>query len=406
MARILFLTQVLPYPLDAGPKMRAYFVLRQLAKSHDVTVVSFVRPEDASESVSHLASFCQSVHTVPMVRSLALNVRAVAKATVSGLPAIIVRDEIRSMQRRIAYLVRDVGFDAVHADQTSMAQYALYARRVADPSRRPRIVFDVHNALHRIYGQMRADEPSLPRRLYLVRERAALERYERQLWPRFDGAVFVTAQDRAALGAPPEDRAGLTTIPICAATEDRALVTQVPDPKLVLHMGTMFWPPNAQGMLWFARSVWPRVLEQVPEARLAVIGRHPPEALVALNADSSIDVLGYVDDPAPYLAQTAAFIVPLHAGAGMRVKILDGWSWGLPIVTTSLGAEGIDVTNGADALVADDPAAFADAVIRLLQEPGLRQQLRDGGHNMALTAYNWQRRYEDWDRVYSEVLGS
>ncbi len=404
MACVLFLTQVLPYPLDAGPKLRAYFVLRHLARSHQVTLASFVRDEDTPEAVAHLASICEAVHTVPMVRSLPLNLRAATKALVTGQPIIIVRDEIAAMQRLIRQLVNEAAFDIVHADQTSMAQYGLYARCVADPSRRPKAVFDVHNALHRVYAQMLVDETSPLRKLYITRERAALERYERRLWPQFDGVVFVTDQDRSALGAPPGDCLRLATIPICAAPEDRALVTPAPDPKLVLHLGTMFWPPNVQGMLWFAREVWPRVIERVPEARLAIIGRRPPAEVQALDADPTISVLGYVEDPTPYLEQTAAFIVPLHAGAGMRVKVLDGWSWGVPIVTTRLGAEGIDITNGTDALVADDPAAFADAIIRLLQDPALRQRLRQEGHHMAATAYNWQRRYAAWDRLYAEVL--
>lgn len=404
MARILFLTQVLPYPLDAGPKMRAYFVLRYLARSHEVTLASFVRDEDTPEAVAHLATICAGVHTTPMVRSPWLNARALGLAALTGRPIIIVRDEIAAMQRLIASLVGQGRYDVVHADQTSMAQYGLYARRVSDPARRPRIVFDVHNALHRVYAQMRTDEPSALRRLYIIRERAALERYERRLWPQFDAAVFVTDEDRAALGAPLEERPGLATIPICAAPEDRSLVAPADDPRLVLHLGTMFWPPNVHGVLWFARRVWPRVVAAVPDARLAIAGRRPPAEVEMLAADPTIRVPGYVDDPTPYLEQTAAFIVPLHAGAGMRVKIVDAWSWGVPVVTTTLGAEGIAVSHGEDAMVADDPAAFADAVVHLLREPALRQRLRDKGRALATTAYNWQVRYAEWDRVYAEAL--
>jgi len=160
------------------------------------------------------------------------------------------------------------------------------------------------------------------------------------------------------------------------------------------------WP----GMLWFAREVWPIVARQEPEARLVIIGRRPPAEVEALAEDPRIEVTGYVEDPTPYLADTAAFLVPLHAGAGMRVKIMDAWSWGTPVVTTTLGAEGIDVTDGEDALVADDVQGYAAAVLRLLREPALRQRLRENGHRQAQTAYNWEIRYKEWDRIYSEVL--
>ena len=404
MSRVLFLTQVLPWPLDAGAKMRAYYVLRHLAHSHQVTLVSFVRPEDPPEALEHLATFCGAVHTVPMVRSLALNLRAGGKAVVTGQPLIIVRDEIAAMHALMRSLVTEQAFDVVHADQTSMAQYGLYARDAAPRSQRPRAVFDVHNALFRIYAQMAQDETRPLWRAFYWRETRALRRYEQRLWSQFDAAVFVSDYDRVAVGAPAEDRPGLATIPICAAPGDKTLVPMHAQPQTVLHLGTMFWPPNVQGMLWFAREVWPIVARQEPEARLVIIGRRPPAEVEALAEDPRIEVTGYVEDPTPYLADTAAFLVPLHAGAGMRVKIMDAWSWGTPVVTTTLGAEGIDVTDGEDALVADDVQGYAAAVLRLLREPALRQRLRENGHRQAQTAYNWEIRYKEWDRVYSEVL--
>jgi len=404
LARILFLTQILPYPLDAGAKTRAYYVLRHLARSHDVTLASFVRPEDTAQAIDHLRSLCTALHTVPMVRSGLLNLRATIKATASGMPLIIVRDEITAMQDLLRQLMDQGRFDVIHADQTSMAQYALYARRMAPMDRRPRLVFDVHNALHRVYMQMAVDESNPLRRALYRREARALERYERGLWSQFDAAVFVSDRDRAAVGAPAQDRPGLATIPICAAPGDKRLVVPNEHPRTVLHLGTMFWPPNVQGMLWFAREVWPIVARQEPEARLVIIGRRPPAEVEALAGDPRIEVTGYVEDPTPYLEDTAAFLVPLHAGAGMRVKIMDAWSWGVPVVTTTLGAEGIAVTDGEDALVADEAPAFAEAVLRLLRDPGLRQRLRENGHRLAQTAYNWEVRYAEWDRVYGEVL--
>lgn len=404
MARVLFLTQILPWPLDAGAKMRAYYVLRHLARSHQVTLVSFVRAEDPPEAIAHLGTFCEAVHTVPMVRSLALNLRAGIVALATGQPLIIVRDEIAAMHALLRRLVTEQSFDVVHADQTSMAQYGLYARDVAPADRRPRAVFDVHNALFRIYAQTAQDETRAIWRVFYARERCALRRYERRLWQQFDGTVFVSDYDRAAVGAPALDRPGLATIPICAAPGDKALVPPNERPRTVLHLGTMFWPPNVQGMLWFAREVWPLVVREEPEARLVIIGRRPPAEVEALAAEPRIEVTGYVEDPRPYLADTAAFLVPLHAGAGMRVKIMDAWSWGTPVVTTTLGAEGIAVTDGEDALVADEAPAFAAAVLRLLREPDLRQRLRQNGHRQAQTAYNWEIRYAEWDRVYAEIL--
>jgi polysaccharide biosynthesis protein PslH len=113
-----------------------------------------------------------------------------------------------------------------------------------------------------------------------------------------------------------------------------------------------------------------------------------------------VEVLGYVANPLPYLAETAAFIVPVHAGARMRVKILDAWRWGIPVVSTSLGAEGIDATDGEQLLLADDGASFADAVIRLIRDPELRMRLVRGGRERLAERYDWRKTYRQWDQVY------
>ena len=123
MARILYLTQVLPFPLNTGARVRQYYVLRHLSQKHAVTLVSFVRPDDKAEHVEHLKSFCAAVHTVPMTRSRWRDGRAVLKGLVRRRPFIIVRDEIDSMHAVLARLAASERFDFVHADQVSMAQY-------------------------------------------------------------------------------------------------------------------------------------------------------------------------------------------------------------------------------------------------------------------------------------------
>ena len=127
MARILFLTQVLPYPLDAGPKVRAYHMLRHLSEGHEVTLVSFVRGDDSPAAVEHLRSICHAVHTVPMRRSAWRNLKAGGRGLLSGLPIVIVRDEIEEMRTLVRRLAASKTFDAVHADQLSMSAYGMLA---------------------------------------------------------------------------------------------------------------------------------------------------------------------------------------------------------------------------------------------------------------------------------------
>jgi len=137
----------------------------------------------------------------------------------------------------------------------------------------------------------------------------------------------------------------------------------------------------------------------MPDAVLTVIGKNPPAGLDG----PGVEVTGYVVDLTPYLAETAAFVVPLHAGGGMRVKILDAWSWGLPIVSTTIGAEGIEVHPGEDILIADTAEAFAQAVIRILKDPTLAQHLARNGRQTVTKDYDWRVVYPLWDNVYLEL---
>ena len=409
MARILFLTQVLPYPLDSGAKIRAYYVLQQLAQHHQVTLVSFVRPDDQPESVTHLETFCRAVYPVPMRRSRLRDMRAVMMAGLTGRSAIIVRDEIGKMYTLLKELVQAEAFAVIHSDQTSMAQYALYAKAQSingGGGTKPKILLDAHNALYRIPQRLSTHEKNPLKRSLLKREARALARYEAHLWEKFDHVVFVAEQDRLALQSQiPASTFHHSTIPICVNPETQPMIQRVPQLCTITHLGTMFWPPNVEGVLWFAQEVFPTVLEQVPGARFVIIGKNPPPEIHELGSQfSNIEVTGYVADPAPYLAETAVFIVPVRAAGGMRVKIPDAWCWGMPIVSTTIGAEGIDLENGNQALIADTPETMARAVVRILQNPDFGESLRQNGRRWVEAQYNWRQVYPRWNEIYDNLI--
>ncbi len=169
----------------------------------------------------------------------------------------------------------------------------------------------------------------------------------------------------------------------------------------VLHLGTMFWLPNVEGVEWFIREVWSLVRRAVPGANFTIAGKRPAESLLRLaEADPSIHTTGYVADPRPYLERCAAFIVPLHSGSGMRVKIVESWARGLPIVSTTVGVEGLQIQDGENILIADSPQAFAEAVCRLLSDGALNRRLRANGRIWAEERYDWQNIYPLWDAIY------
>ncbi len=410
MAHILFLTHVLPYPLNSGAKVRACHMLRHLALNHDLTLVSFVRPDDPHDSIDHLRSICRAVHPVPMRRSLGRNLRAVAKGLLTGQPMVIVRDEIAEMKATLRQITQQTTFDVIHADQLSMAAYGQMAARFSHPHQ-PRTLLDEHNAIYLLTRRIADTETGWLRKKFAAREAQAFARYEAAMCQAYDAILTVTTEDRDHLRElfPAGQRAAIaariTPIPIAV---DPTQVSPIPHQSggqpTLLHLGTMFWPPNVSGVLWFAREVLPLIHQQVPEARFVVVGKSPPPEVQALAADGRIQVTGYVADPTPYLAQADLFVVPLHAGGGMRVKILDTWLWGLPVVSTPTGAEGILIRDGENILIADDAPSFAQASLRLLTDPELNARLRANGRQWVETHYAWQAVYRQVDQVYDRLL--
>jgi polysaccharide biosynthesis protein PslH len=406
--RILFLTQVLPYPTDAGPKVRAYYTLRHLAQRHEISLLSFVRPTDSAAALEHLRTFCQAVNTVPMPRSRVRDTRTWLQSLASETPFLVARDWVPEMARLVRALsnapagqdaCQSRGFEAIHADQLWMAPYALFARQSASDSYRPVITLDQHNAVFQIPRRLARHQSNPLKRALLLLEERKLARYEPHVCRQFDRVVWVSQEDQDAVGMHVAgSRPQSAVIPICVDPEEQRRIEAGPNPHRVTFLGGLHWPPNAEGIVWFAREVWPRVRQQAPDAVLTVIGKDPPPSLSTCDG---IEVAGYVGDPTPFLAETAAFVVPLRAGGGMRVKILDAWCWGLPVVATRIGAEGIGVRDGHDALLADTPGAFAEAVVRVLREPDLAARLAAGGRRSVENHYDWRKRYHEWDRIFA-----
>lgn len=406
--KILFLTQVLPYPLDAGPKTRAYYTLRHLAQDHEVTLVSFVRSTDTAEAVRHLEQFCAAVHTVPMLRSRPRDAVQLALSLLLRRPFIIQRDQAPAMARTISRCMADGGYAAIHADQLWMASYALAARRSRAGAHPPAIVLDQHNAVYRIPERMAAAERNPLVRAVMKLEARKMARYEVATCPQFDRVVWVIEGDHEAVAAKSEGgwmRIPCSAIiPICGDPEATRPVARKAGARRVVFLSGLHYPPNAQAALWFAEHVFSEVLRRAPEAVYTVIGKDPPRARLAAAVPAhSLDVTGYVRDLQPYLEETAAFVVPLLAGGGMRVKIIDAWQWGLPIVSTTIGAEGIEIMPGENILIADAADAFARATAELVNDSTMQARLARAGRQWVEQRYGWRTRYRQWDEVYANL---
>jgi glycosyltransferase involved in cell wall biosynthesis len=226
----------------------------------------------------------------------------------------------------------------------------------------------------------------------------------------FDAVLAVSQEDKTALeeamewpptSSPPRAGREITVIPIAVDTDEVAPVERSPEADHILHVGTMYWPPNIDGVRWFIHQVYPHIRAQRPEAHFDVVGARPPQDLVGLGGNGSgVNVTGYVPDATPYLKQAGVMVVPVRAGGGMRVKILNALAQGLPMVSTTIGCEGIAVRDGRHLLIADTPEEFAQATLRLLNDKSLADELGRNGRQLVQSTYDYQLACRPLESVY------
>lgn len=400
--KVLLLTQIVPYPPDSGPKVKTYYLLRSLAQHHRITLVAFTRNEQEERDAAALRDLCEEVHTVHLQRSRMRDMSALATSAFSQRSWLMERDNQPEMHAFLAKLVQKAQqsgqpFDLVHADQLNMAMFA-------DRLPLPRLL-DQHNAVWTIFKRM-AQQEAGPKRLFLEREWRLLKRFEGDVCARFEAVTSVSEEDRQALFEAIGATRDMPVIPIAVDADREQPIPRMPNAQAVLSMATMMWPPNVDGVMWFAHEMYPLIRRAIPATRFFVVGQRPVAEVRALpEADASIEVTGYVADPKSYIAQSACLIVPLRSGGGMRVKILEALARGIPIVSTTIGYEGIDLEPGKHLLVADTPRDFAEAVLRLIREPDFGQELARQGRERLLERYDWRAVYPAMEAAYRHAVG-
>jgi glycosyltransferase involved in cell wall biosynthesis len=407
---ILFLTQIVPFPPDAGPKVKTWHVLRFLAgQGHSVTLVSFVRPEEEPH-LPALADVCADVHAVPIRRSRMADAGYMVRSYLTGRPFLVERDDLRPMQEAVNRLVVERDFDFIHADQLTMVQFALRAAGLP-LKKKPKVIFDAHNAVWSIVERMRENARWFLKPILGVETRR-VKRYEGDLLKTVDHVLAVTDIDRAGLEAAlnfskvkPGDRlAPISTVPIAVDTRQLKPIQRPPASKTIVTLGTLHYPPNADGIRWFFNEVFPLVQKRVPDAKLTIIGKNPPQDFLefASRHAGRVTVTGYVPELPPYLAESAIIVVPVRAGGGMRVRILEAFAYAMPVVTTTIGLEGIQAELERDVFVADTAEDFARRAADLLENTAMQEKLSSNGRKLAETKYDWQVVLSAMKKIYEQ----
>lgn len=358
--RALFLSADLPWPRDGGGRIATLYALESMCRSHEVDLVAMADPVGEPD-LTYLRSICRSVEvvTIPFtfgrhrVRQLGVLLRSLASRDPYRLRKFRSKRFETAARRRLA----ETRYDVVHCDQFGALPYVRLAPAGA-------VTTAAHHNVESDIYRLAAQQASNPlRKLFAANERRKLAGAERKWLRRFDH-VFVLAQDDADLLAKLGVE-GATVLPMPAPAAGAG--DRLPPPAhRILSLGSMSWYGVADGLLWFHDQVLPRVRAAVPDVVWELVGPNAPPAIKRLALDSGVVVTGYVETLDPYVERARVGIVPLRIAGGVRMKLLDFLARGLPAVSTSVGARGLAIPDGAGCFERDDPDGFADAIVELL----------------------------------------
>ena len=412
---ILVLTSELPYPPHQGMAIRAYNLFAGLQGRYRLHLLSLSSSPDAPAHAESLREIFERVEVLPApVRT---RWKRLGSLFSSLLPDMALRAYSPAFERAVLDVLANNPYNVVHIESIEMAPYAMAAKRTrkrvgahgrpaASP---PRFVLDDLNAEFLLQKRVFETDLRRPSRwvgaVYSFIQWRRLARYEKQVCCTVDRVIAVSEWDRGALTGL-YGGADIHVVPngidaqhYLAYAPAGGEPSSAGGPNLVFT-GKMDFRPNVDAMLWFCEEILPRIRAKIPDVRLTIVGQQPSPAVRALGGLLGVSVTGFVPDVRPYVAAGDVYVVPMRMGGGTRLKVLEAMVMGKAVVSTALGCEGYGLTPGREAIVADDPAAFAEGVVALLGDAERRAALGANARDFAASRYDWSRIVPMLERAY------
>ena len=391
---ILFLSLRCPYPPNRGDRIRNYYFIKHLAKKHRVTLVSFVESTDDIQIAKPLNQICDQVEYVFFNRKRAL--LSSALGSFSKDPFQVHYWKSLEMQQKVDELLNKDQFDLIHAHLFRMGQYVSAYK---DGSK----VLDLCDSL--ALNLKRRSQLDKGIHLPLLKwEANRVKKYEVEMMRAFDYGTVVAQPDFDYLMAE-DSNLKLAVIPVGIDLDYYTQFEPVQNETVphLLFTGTMSYFPNVDAVCYFYHQILPLIQEKLPAVHLSIVGTNPKKSVRKL-AGVDVTVTGSVSDTRPYFDQASVFVSPMRSGSGLQVKHLEAMAMGLPIVTTPLGANGLEGVWGEHLSVAETPEDFAEKTIQLIQNPQKRQEMGLAGQKLVRQKYDWRILGQQLEQVYQQVV--
>lgn len=386
--RILWLKTELLHPVDKGGRIRTYYMLRELKREHEVTYLTLDDGQAGVDARERATEYCHELITIPH--------RTRAKFTpgfyfdlahnlVSRLPYFMQKYKSAAMRREVARLTTAGKFDVLVCD------FLMSSINVPPRVSCPTVLFQ-HNVEAMIWKRHYEVQRNPLKKAYLYGQWRKAVAYERAACQRFDYVVTVSKDDREMTRKDYQIERVADVETGVDTNYFRPRGLEVREPYNLVFTGSMDWLPNEDAIRYFTEQIMPIIKRDVPEATLTVVGRNPYKSLLELSRrDSSIIVTGRVEDVRPYMERASVYVVPLRIGGGTRLKIYEAMAMEKPIVSTTIGAEGLPVQKGEHLLLADTPEAFAAECVRVLRDETAARELGSRAAKVVREQFGWDK---------------
>ena len=391
--RFLMITNTLPYPPIAGHPIRNLNLLKRIAQKNEVWLLALMDEDQFPVDLGPLKDICQEVILIPFgeFSALARPLQAI-QFLLQGTPPELRLYETKGMIDALRDLTHRVEFDIIQFEDSYMAHYQEYLPAGWQGKR----ILTFIDIAYRQYDRIYRIETKILRKLRLWLYSRMMYNWEPQYAGNFDLSVTMSDIDRDLLLSR-NSSLNITTIPNGVDTHEfQPLPMPVDGSNNLVYVGNMSYRPNADAVTYFCEEILPLIHQKIPNVQFWIVGNQPlPEVYDLQN--EFVHVTGRVEDVQPFYQQSSVCVIPLRAGSGTRLKILEAMALGRPIVSTSVGAEGIDITDGDNILIGDDPQTFASHIVHLLQDQAAWQRIATQARQFAVDNY-------DWDSITDKLL--
>lgn len=389
---MVFQSAPLPPPLDMGPAKRNFPFFRENIKRHDVSVLAYGSPEQQKLFEHEFGRTVRYVRFIDNRRPRSINLLRRIWFIITGQSAFRFVYS-KKLQKAIDEAVASEKFDLIHS---CIAMFGFHDFPQGIP-----LVGDTHNVEYDLAYRTFKESSWWSKPYHYLNYRLG-RREEIRNCQKFDVLLTTTERDRKIfLKDLPDKQIDV----IQNGVDPTFFLSQhtTPTPRTIVFVGLMNYYPNHHGVHYFLDEIFPKILAKVPDAQFIVVGAKPSRS-IRNRGSSNVRVTGFVDDVRPYIARSQVFVIPLRIGGGIRGKALEAMAMKIPIVTTSIGCEGINLRNEESALFADTPETFADAVVRTINDPDLRSRLTANAFHNIVEGYNWEQKGMQLEQTYQSLV--